>query len=70
MKIENMADERFIMHRFKATRLATMVGMILIFVFFTYYIVVEKTIRWEFLVILASVAATKLAAMYYYRKTN
>ena len=30
-------DERFIMHRFKSTRLAVLVGTIMLFALFTYY---------------------------------
>lgn len=65
-----MIDERFIMHRFKATRLSTLVGTVLMFAFFTYTLVVDKTIRWEYMIIMTSMAVTKLAAMWYYRRTN
>jgi hypothetical protein len=70
MKIDKFVDERFLMHRFKATRLATLVGVVLVFVLFTYHIVVDKTIHWELFAIVAAMALTKLAAMFYYRRTN
>lgn len=65
-----MVDERFIMHRFKATRLATVVGMVLMFVYFNYEVVANKTIRWDLLIILVAMAVTKVGAMLYYRRTN
>lgn len=65
-----MIDERFVMHRFKATRLATLVGTALMFGFFTYALVTEKIIRWEYLIIMTAMAVTKLAALFVYRRTN
>jgi hypothetical protein len=68
--IDRLGDERFIMHRYKATRLATMVGMIMMFAYVTFEIVVHRIIRWEIFVIMAAIAATKSIAMLYYRRTN
>lgn len=65
-----MVDERFVMHRFKATRLATLVGTVIMFGFFTYALVADRAIRWEYLIIMVAMAVTKLTAMFYYRKTN
>jgi hypothetical protein len=63
-------DERFIMHRFKSTRLAEHVGTNMIFVLFTYHTVVSKTIRWDLLSVIAAMAVVKVCALLYYRKTN
>ena len=65
-----MVDERFIMHRFKATRLATLVGTILMAVFFFYAYIEGKVIRWDLFVVMCAMAATKVLAMVYYRRTN
>jgi hypothetical protein len=65
-----MVDERFIMHRYKATRLATAVGAVLMFVFFTYGIIAHKVIRWDLLVVMCTMAVAKVAAVIYYRRTN
>jgi len=63
-------DERFIMHRFKSTRLAVLVGFVVILALFTYNAVVHNVIRWDLFVIAMAMAVTKLGAMAYYRRTN
>ena len=65
-----MIDERFLAHRYKATRLATMVGVVLMFVNFTYEVVTRREIRWDLLVIMCAMAATKVLAMLYYGRKN
>ena len=65
-----MVDERFLAHRYKATRLATMVGVVLMFGFFTYALVKTREIRWELILIMCAMAATKVLAMFYYKRTN
>ncbi len=68
--IDKLADERFVMHRYKATRLSAMVGVVLMFAYFTYEIVTERTIRWDLFIFMCAMAASKVAAMAYYRRTN
>ena len=63
-------DERFILHRFYATRLATIVGAVLMGVWFNYEYFAHHIIRYDFLIILFVMALTKVAAMVYYRWTN
>jgi di/tricarboxylate transporter len=63
-------DERFIMHRFKSTRLAVLVGTVTLLALFMYHAVVYKAIRWDLFGVLAAMAVAKSAAMLYYRKTN
>lgn len=70
MKSDPILDERFIMHRFKSTRLAVLVGTIMIFGFFTYHVAVNKTIRWDLFSVIAAMAVVKIGAMLYYHKTN
>jgi len=65
-----MVDERFLAHRYKATRLATMVGVVLIFAFFTYALVKTGEIRWDLFIVMCAMAAAKVIAMAYYRRTN
>jgi hypothetical protein len=63
-------DERFIMHRFKSTRLAVLVGVVVILALFTYNAVAHKVIRWDLFAITLAIAVTKVCAMAYYRRTN
>lgn len=70
MKNDAMLDERFIMHRFKSTRLAVLAGIVMLFAFFTYHVVVDKTIRWDLFSVMAAMAVVKICAMLYYRRTN
>ena len=63
-------DERAINHRYKATRLAVLAGALIIFGWFQYDFFVNDTLRWDFLIILSVMAVVKLAARYYFRKTN
>jgi hypothetical protein len=65
-----MLDERFIMHRFKATRLSLMVGMFAMVGCFVFEMLVHRTIRWDLLGILLVITVTKLCAMLYYQRTN
>jgi bacteriorhodopsin len=67
---EEMSDERFIMHRYKSTRIAVLVGSIMILVLFTYGAVVHETIRWDLFSVSAAMALVKVCAMAYYRRTN
>jgi hypothetical protein len=63
-------DERFIMHRYKATRAATIVGVIGMGAFFWYDYIASRAIRWDFLLVMGAMAVVKVAAMLYYRRTN
>jgi hypothetical protein len=63
-------DERFVMHRFKSTRIAVAAGLVLVFALFTYDAVKKDIIRWDLFAIIAVMAVAKVTAMLYYRKTN
>ena len=65
-----MVDERFIAHRYKATRLAMAVGTALIVGFFFYGYAADKVIRWDLFIILCAMAATKVVAMMIFGKTS
>lgn len=63
-------DERFIMHRYYSTRLAMIVGIILIAVWFGYEYYVHHHLRLDLVIITGAIALTKVAAMVYYRLTD
>lgn len=65
-----MLDERSIIHRYKATRLSVLVGTLIMFVYFTYELVATKVIRWDLFIIMAAMAVVKLAARFYFARTN
>jgi hypothetical protein len=63
-------DERFIMHRYYSTRIAMIVGMVLIVGWFIYEMMVNDVPRWDLFVIVLAIALTKVTAMIYYRITH
>ena len=63
-------DERFVMHRYYSTRLAAVVGVIMMVVWFNYEFLVNHTLRLDLAVISVAVALTKVGAMVYYRLTQ
>ena len=63
-------DERAIYHRYKATRLSVVAGIIVIFGWFQYDLLSNDTLRWDFLIILGVMAVVKLAARFYLMKKN
>lgn len=65
-----MIDERFLMHRLKSTSLAGLVGAVALGVWFSYLYYIKHEARWDLFVILAIIAAVKLGAMVYYRRTE
>jgi hypothetical protein len=69
-KQDTPLDERFVMHRFKSTRLAVLAGTVMILALFTYHAVVNDTIRWDLFSVIAAMAVVKICAMLYYRRTN
>ena len=62
-------DERFIMHRFRSTRLAMLVGVLMIALWFNYELLINSQWRFDLLIILAAIAVTKVGAMIYYHAT-
>lgn len=63
-------DERFILHRYKSTRFAVLVGLVVLFALFAYDAVAHDIIRWDLLGISGAIALAKVCAMLYYRRTN
>jgi hypothetical protein len=63
-------DERFIMHRYKATRLALFVGIILMGALFFYEYISIRSIRYDLFIIMCAMAVAKVSAMIYYHKKH
>jgi hypothetical protein len=63
-------DERFQLHRLRASRLALLVGVVAMGVLFWYDYIRFAHTRIDLLVILVMMAFSKLGAMAYYRTTN
>ena len=63
-------DERFVMHRFKSSRLALASGMVAILIIFNYELLMRHNIRWDLVAIAAVMAVVKVAAMIYYMRTR
>jgi hypothetical protein len=63
-------DERYLIHRLKATRFAAIVCAILMGTWMCYEFYVRKIFRPDLIVIVGAMAAAKLGAMIYYRRTN
>lgn len=63
-------DERFVMHRYRSTRIAMVVGMVLLVGWFIYETLVNDHLRWDLFIIVMAMALTKVAAMIYFRITN
>ena len=63
-------DERFIMHRYQSTRLATLVGVVLMGAWTNWELFVNHVLRWDLLIILAAIATVKVGAMLYLRLTH
>ncbi len=63
-------DERFIMHRYKATRVAMIVGVIIMGVFFWYDYISSRAVCWDLLLVMGAMAVAKVGVMLYYRRIN
>ena len=63
-------DERFVMHRYYSTRIAMIVGMILLVGWFSYENFINGVLRWDLFIILMAIAVTKVLAMLYFRITR
>jgi len=61
------ADERFITHRYYSSRLALVVGVVMLAGWFNYELLTNDVMRLDLFVIMITMAVTKLLAMLYYR---
>ncbi len=60
-------DERFIMHRYRSSRVALIVMVAMMAVWFEYEYFVNDTMRWDLLIILSASLVAKVGSMIYYR---
>ncbi len=60
-------DERFIMHRYKSTSHAGVVGAVLMGAWFMYERLAQHQNRWDLLIILGAMAVTKQSLLLWYR---
>jgi hypothetical protein len=61
------ADERFILHRLKATRFALILGLVAIGAFLIFDAIANEVVRYDLLTILGTVTVGKLGGMAYYK---
>jgi len=64
------ADERFLMHRLRATSIASIAGIVLAMVLFMYHVVASHVWNWELFAIGLTMAGVKQGLMAWYRFTN
>ena len=63
-----MVDERFVAHRYKATRLSMAVGLVMMLGFFNYDLFIRKIYRWDFMIVILAMALVKMVTMLYLRR--
>jgi len=63
-------DERFIKHRYISSRIALVVGCLVMAVYINYEYLANEVLRWDLVVILGVMALTKVTVMLYYRITG
>ena len=63
-------DERFIVHRYRSTRAAMIVGVVLMAGWIEYELFANDRIRWDLLIILTAMLVTKVGVMIYMRRTH
>lgn len=68
--MSKILDERYLLHRYKATSHAGVVMAVLVAGFFLYHHLHNQEFRWDLLIPLIAGAVTKLVAMVYYRRTD
>lgn len=61
------ADERFITHRYYSSRLALVVGIVMMAIWFNYEMLANDVMRLDLFVIMIAMAVTKILAMLYFR---
>lgn len=68
--LESFFDERFEVHRLKATRFAAVVTILAMAGYFAYELLSRDLLRTDLLGLMAILAVSKVAAMAYYRLTD
>ncbi|MGE5176704.1 MAG: hypothetical protein ACM3JJ_10055 [Hyphomicrobiales bacterium] len=68
--LSELVDERFLMHRLRATSLAAIAGGVLAMGLFAYHVWVDHVWDWELFAIGAVMAVVKQGFMAWYRAKN
>lgn len=68
--IRGFSDERFVLHRYKATRFAAVMTAVVMVGIFNYEYLARGILNKNMILLLSIMAGTKVAAMIYYRFTN
>jgi hypothetical protein len=68
--MNKILDERYFLHRYKATSHAGIVMAVLVAGFFLYYRLHDDVFRWDLAIPLIAGAITKVVALVYYRRTG
>jgi hypothetical protein len=63
-------DERYFLHRYKASSHAAVVGGVLMGGWFLYQHIAHHQQRWDIIAIMGAMALTKLGFLLYYRLTD
>ncbi len=63
-------DERFVIHRYKSTSHAAVVGAFLMGAWCLYVRFAQHQTRWDLLIILWAMAVTKVSLLLWYRHKN
>lgn len=69
-KKDRHIDERFLLHRLRATRFALILGLITIGGWLFSEALVNDAIRWDYLIVIGVISAGKIGAMLYYRSVE
>lgn len=69
-KKSHYADERFLIHRLKASRAALIAGLVVLCTWLVADLVLNDRVQWQILLVLGTIAVTKLGAMSFYQKTD
>jgi uncharacterized membrane protein YeaQ/YmgE (transglycosylase-associated protein family) len=68
--LKENVDERFLVHRLRATSLAGVVGGVTASLLFAYYYFAQQDPRWDLLAVAVIMAVVKLSTLAYYRFTD
>jgi hypothetical protein len=67
---EGIEDERFLMNRLKASRIALIAGLMLILGLMVYDWTLHHLLRWELFAVIGGIAVAKGVAMLYYQRVG
>ena len=62
-----MADERFMLHRLRASRFGLLLGLLAILVLAFYALVAKDELPWDLLIVAGSIVVGKVGAMVYFK---